>query len=114
ADVVPLLDDNRRLAAAGPEEMQVAQIAGIRALAAASAIQGPIDARTVGWQLGPRLNAPGRLGDPTPSLELLITDDDQAARALAERLGAANRGRQAILERVRGEALVQAEEDGQA
>jgi len=114
ADVVPLLDDNRRLAAAGLAEMQVAPLAGIRALAAASAIQGPIDARTVGWQLGPRLNAPGRLGDPTPSLELLITDDDQAARALAERLDAANRERQAILERVLGEALVQAEEDAQA
>jgi len=114
ADVVPLLDDNRRLAAAGLAEMQAAPLAGIRALAAVSAIQAPIDARTVGWQLGPRLNAPGRLGDPTPSLELLITDEDQAARALAERLDAANRERQAVLERVLGEALVQAEEDAQA
>src|SRR5207237_236074 len=86
-------------------------LASLAALAAVSAIQAPIDARTVGWQLGPRLNAPGRLGDPTPSLELLITDEDQAARALAERLDAANRERQAVLERVLGEALVQAEED---
>lgn len=114
ADVVPLLDDNRRLAAAGLAEMRVAPLAGIRALAAVAGIEAPIDARTVGWQLGPRLNAPGRLGDPAPSLELLITDDEQAARALAERLDAANRERQSILARVLGEALVQAEEDAQA
>jgi len=113
ADVVPLLDDNRRLAAAGLAEMRAAPLAGIRALASVAGI-ADVDAWHVGWQLGPRLNAPGRLGDPSPALRLLLTDDPQEARTLADLLDATNRERQAVLGRVLAEALVQAEEDAGA
>ncbi|HKV43974.1 MAG TPA: single-stranded-DNA-specific exonuclease RecJ, partial [bacterium] len=113
ADVVPLLDDNRRLAAAGLTEMHEAPLVGIRALADVAGIAA-VDAWHVGWQLGPRLNAPGRLGDPSPALRLLLTDDAQEARPLADLLDATNRERQAVLGRVLAEALIQAEEDARA
>ena len=114
ADVVPLLDDNRRLAAAGLAEMRTAPLVGIRALADVAGIGGAIDAWHIGWQLGPRLNAPGRLGDPSPSLQLLLTDDPTEARGLADMLDAANRERQEVLGRILGEAVAQAEENAQA
>ena len=83
ADVVPLCDDNRRLAAAGLEEMSAAPLAGIQALADVAGIAGAITPRHIGWHLGPRLNAPGRLGDPSPALQLLVSDDPVECRALA-------------------------------
>ncbi len=107
ADVVPLLGDNRRLAAGGLAQLRTAPIAGIRALVDVAGITGPLEAWHIGWQLGPRLNAPGRLGDPTPALRLLLTDDAGEARHLAEALDEANRERQAILERVLGDAITQ-------
>lgn len=111
ADVVPLLGDNRRLVAAGLRQMGVAPAAGLRALIDEAGIQGPVEAWQVGWQLGPRLNAPGRLGDPNPALDLLLTDDPAQALLLARGLSEANRERQAILDRALAEATVQAESD---
>ncbi len=114
ADVVPLRDDNRRLAAAGLEEMRVAPLAGIQALADVAGIVGAITPRHIGWHLGPRLNAPGRLGDPGPALRLLISDDPVECRTLAGQLDAINRERQEILERALAEAIVQADDDPSA
>ena len=114
ADVVPLRDDNRRLAAAGLSEMRAAPPAGIKALADLAGITGPIGTWHVSWQLAPRLNAPGRLGDPTAALQLLLTDDDSQGRALAQDLDRANRERQEILERTLAEAIAQADEDAEA
>ncbi|TMI80402.1 MAG: single-stranded-DNA-specific exonuclease RecJ [Bacillati bacterium ANGP1] len=114
ADVVPLLDDNRRLAAAGLAEMRAAPLPGIKALAEIAGFGGPIAAWHIGWHLGPRLNAPGRLGDPRPSLHLLLTDDPAEARDLAQALDRANRERQEILDRTLTEAIGQAEREASA
>lgn len=114
ADVVPLREDNRRLVAAGLGELRSAPPVGLRALIEEAGIQGPVDAWHIGWQLGPRLNAPGRLGDPAPALRLLLTDDPAEARTLARALDAVNRDRQAILDRVLTEAAVQVETDPSA
>jgi single-stranded-DNA-specific exonuclease len=114
ADVVPLRDDNRRLVAGGLAEMRAVPLAGLKALAALAGITGPITTWHVSWQLAPRLNAPGRLGDPSPALHLLLTDDAALGRTLAEELDRANRERQALLERTLAEAMAQAEEDAQA
>jgi len=114
ADVVPLLGDNRRLAAAGLLQLRAAPPAGLRALIDVCAVQGPVEAWHIGWQLGPRLNAPGRLGDPAPALRLLLTDDPAEARELAGALDEANRERQAVLEQVLGEAIAQAEREPDA
>jgi single-stranded-DNA-specific exonuclease len=112
ADVVPLRGDNRRLVAAGLARLRDAPIPGLRTLVEVSGIQGPVGVWHVGWQLAPRLNAPGRLGDPTPALRLLLTDDPAEAHDLAWALDAANRERQAITDRVLEEAIAQAESDG--
>ena len=113
-DVVPLRGDNRRMTAAGLEQMRTRPAAGLAALIEEAALNGPVDAWHIGWQLGPRLNAPGRLGDPTPALRLLLTDDAAEARDLARDLDALNRERQAILEQVLTEASAQAEADASA
>ena len=109
ADVVPLTGDNRRLVAAGLRQMRTDPPLGVRALLEEAAIAGPVDAWHIGWQIAPRLNAPGRLGDPTASLDLLLTDNPDEARALAQTLDAANRERQMILDQVLTEAMVQVE-----
>ncbi len=111
ADVVSLRGDNRRLVAAGLEQLRAAPSPGLAALIEEAGIQGPVEAWHLGWQLGPRLNAPGRLGDPAPVLRLLLTDDPAEARALARELDTVNRERQAILDQVLTEAIAQAETD---
>jgi single-stranded-DNA-specific exonuclease len=111
ADVVPLLGDNRRLLAAGLLQMSTAPAEGLRALIEEAGIQGPVEAWQIGWLLGPRLNAPGRLGDPAPALRLLLTDDPTEGQSLARELSEVNRERQAILDQVLAEAAVQADAD---
>ncbi len=113
-DVVPLLGDNRRLVAAGLAQLRIAPPVALRALAEEAGLQGPVEAWQIGWQLAPRLNAPGRLGDPTPALDLLLTDDLGEARGLARILDQVNRERQAILDQVLTEAAAQAAADPEA
>ncbi|HEV2359020.1 MAG TPA: hypothetical protein VGZ23_15620, partial [bacterium] len=110
ADVVALTGDNRRLVAAGLRQLRADPPLGIRVLLEEAAIAGPVDTWHIGWQIAPRLNAPGRLGDPAPSLDLLLTDDAGEARVLARSLDAANRERQAVLEQVLTEAMAQVED----
>ena len=109
ADVVPLVGDNRRLVAAGLRQMRTEPPLGVRALLEEAAISGPVDTWHIGWQIAPRLNAPGRLGDPRPALDLLLTDDPAEARALARTLDEANRERQMILDQVLTDAVGQVE-----
>jgi single-stranded-DNA-specific exonuclease len=110
ADVVALTGDNRRLVAAGLHQLRADPPLGIRTLLEEAAIAGPVDTWHIGWQIAPRLNAPGRLGDPAPSLDLLLTDDPGRARVLARSLDALNRERQAVLEQVLTEATAQVED----
>jgi len=114
ADVVPLIGDNRRLVAVGLQEIERSPLPGIRALVDVAGPQGPVRAWHLGWQLAPRLNAPGRLGDPVPALHLLLADSPDESRDLARQLDAANRERQEILERVLAEASAQVDEDPSA
>jgi single-stranded-DNA-specific exonuclease len=114
ADLVPLRGDNRILAAAGLERMRAAPPIALAALAEEAGLEGSWGAWQISWQFAPRLNAPGRLGDPTPALDLLLADDPDRARDLAGALEQANRERQEILARVLTEAVAQAEEDPDA
>lgn len=111
ADVVSLRGDNRRLVAAGLRRIREVPLTGLRTLLEVAGVQGPVDVWHVGWQLAPRLNAPGRLGDPAPALRLLLTEDPAEAHDLAWALDRANRERQALTDRVLEEATAQAESD---
>jgi single-stranded-DNA-specific exonuclease len=110
ADVVPLVDENRAFAIAGLRALARTQKPGLRALMEAAHVDpAAIDEGAVGFRLGPRINAAGRLCRPTEALELLLTEDKDEARRLAERLEVLNRDRQALEQRIVREAVAQVE-----
>ncbi len=95
ADVMPLVDENRIIVAHGLAAIQNSQKHGIRALIAKAFAQKPLlagqlTARHVGFQLGPRLNAAGRMDDAALSLELLLSKDEAEANELAQVLESHN------------------------
>lgn len=113
ADVVPLRGENRVLAAAGLAALRETGRPGLRALCAAA---GVAPARLLAWHigyvLGPRLNAAGRIAEPDIALRLLLTDDPGEAADLAARLDRLNRERQRELARILEEAIAKLEENG--
>ena len=99
ADAVPLRGDNRILAGEGLQELASTQHAGLRSLVAHSrpaGATGALDSETVAFQISPRLNAAGRLGDPSPALDILLTDDSTEAETLAARLDVINTERRLL------------------
>jgi single-stranded-DNA-specific exonuclease len=111
ADVVPLVDENRALAIAGLRALARTQKPGLRALMTSARVDpAEVDEGAVGFRLGPRINAAGRLCRPVEALELLLTEDSDEARKLAERLEVLNRDRQAVEQRILREAIDQVEE----
>ena len=115
ADVVPLVGENRSLAIAGLRTLARTQKLGLRALMKAAHVDpAAIDAGKVGFRLAPRINAAGRLGDPRAALELLLTEDAEEARRLADRLEELNRDRQAVEDKILRAAIAQVEEWSEA
>jgi single-stranded-DNA-specific exonuclease len=111
ADVVPLLDENRGLVAAGLKRLAITSNPGLRALMGAARVDpATVDAGAIGFRLAPRINAAGRLGHPGTALELLLTDDPKEAERLAGDLETLNRDRQAVEDRILREALAQVAE----
>jgi single-stranded-DNA-specific exonuclease len=96
ADIVPLVEENRILVRRGLRQMENSRWPGVRALLEVSQVSFPITAQDVGFRLGPRLNASGRLGDAMLSLRLLLTDDPVEARTIATELNRNNRERQGV------------------
>jgi len=109
ADVVPLDFNNRILVAQGLRRIRAGRCAtGITALLeAAGRAPATIVAQDLAFQVGPRLNAAGRLEDMTLGINCLLTADGVEARALAARLAALNAERRDIEARMQGEALAQ-------
>jgi single-stranded-DNA-specific exonuclease len=95
-DVVPLNGLNRALVAQGIRVARQMANPGMRALAAVASANGPIDAYQLGFVLGPRVNAGGRVGAADLGARLLSTDDPALAAELAQRLDAYNRERREI------------------
>lgn len=105
ADVVPLVDENRSLATAGLRALARTQKPGLRALMQTARVDpATIDATAVGFRLGPRINAAGRLGHPDVALHLILTEDAREADLLAAELETLNRDRQAVEDRILREA----------
>jgi len=94
ADMVPLTAENRLIAAAGLAALGATTSPGLQALFASAGIRPPFAADDVGFRIGPRLNAAGRMAHADSALELLLARDGGAARQLAERLELLNRQRQ--------------------
>jgi len=110
ADVVPLVDENRALAAAGLRMLARTSRPGLQELMRSARVDpATVDATAVGFRLAPRINAAGRLGRPDVALELLLTEDRARARELAGALEDLNRERQGVEERIVREAVTTVE-----
>jgi len=111
ADVVPLLDENRILVKHGLAQLAQTPRVGLRSL---MDVAGMREERLrpfhVGFILGPRINASGRLGSAERALQLLLTDSSVEADDLAEALNGQNRERQRLEQQVLSEAMREVEE----
>jgi single-stranded-DNA-specific exonuclease len=94
-DVVPLVGENRTLVRDGLAAAARTRKPGLRALMRVAACEpGAIDAGGLGFRLGPRINAAGRMRRPDAALELLLTEDEARAGEIAGELDLLNRERQ--------------------
>jgi single-stranded-DNA-specific exonuclease len=107
ADLVRLDRSNRILVSQGLRRLRAGRCRpGLRALVElAGARLADVTAATLGYQIGPRLNAAGRLDDMSIGVRCLVTDDEDEARALAARLDALNRERRELEARMQEEAV---------
>ncbi len=112
ADVAPLIGLNRAFVRQGLKVMARRERVGLRALADIARMDTAPNAYALGFVLGPRINAGGRIGQADLGARLLATDSDSEAAALAERLDVLNSERRDVEAAVRAEALAQAEARG--
>jgi len=108
ADIVPLTGENRILVRTGLERLPHTQKIGLRALMDVANVPDKVGPYHIGFRIGPRLNAAGRLSDAMAALELLLTDDAARARELAGLLNDHNTERQRIEGQIVDEALAMA------
>jgi single-stranded-DNA-specific exonuclease len=96
ADLVPLVGENRILVHRGLQQMARTRWPGLAALMAISNVRPPLRGSDIGFRLGPRINASGRLGTALESLRLLLSDDIREATQVADSLDRQNRARQSV------------------
>jgi single-stranded-DNA-specific exonuclease len=96
ADIVPLRGENRLFVQRGAIEIARSTRPGLKKLIEVSGVRPPILTEDIGFRLGPRLNAAGRLSTAEKSLQLLLTKDEGEAAALADVLDKQNRERQSV------------------
>jgi len=104
ADVAPLTGENHILVRHGLDVLATTDKPGLVALKAVSDVDGRVNARSVGFALGPRLNAAGRLGKADNGFHLLTSTDLKEAKKLAQELNVINQERKDIQELVQDEA----------
>jgi single-stranded-DNA-specific exonuclease len=106
ADIAPLIGENRILAKHGLEELNKRERPGLKALMDVGGLSGKeILSGHIGFILGPRINAMGRIGSPQKAIDLLLNKDSVEALVLAKELDAENRARQKIEAGILDEAL---------
>ncbi|MEW6085006.1 MAG: single-stranded-DNA-specific exonuclease RecJ [Chloroflexota bacterium] len=105
ADLAPLVGENRALVRQGLKQLRETKRQGLFSLAGVAQIKiDKITAGSIGFMLGPRLNASGRLESALASFELLTTSDFMRAGQLAQQLDVQNRQRQTITKTMQGQA----------
>jgi single-stranded-DNA-specific exonuclease len=105
SDIVPMVGENRLLVRHGLQHLSRTLNPGLRALQEVAGISGLTTSMDVGFRIGPRLNAAGRMDVPEDALETLTTDCRRLARDLALKLDDYNRERQAFETRIRTDAV---------
>ncbi len=111
-DVAPLIDENRYLVKLGLKKINHSQKTGIKALIQVADLRSALTAYHLGFIIGPRINACGRLHNANSALELLLTDDCAKALNLAHELSLDNQRRQQIEEEIFNEAKQTIELEG--
>jgi len=96
ADIVPLIGENRLLVQKGLLQMERTRWVGLKALMVVAGVRAPIRPSHVGFQIGPRLNAAGRLGTAEDALNLLLSESAPDAQRLAASLDRQNKERQEV------------------
>ncbi|WP_017654651.1 single-stranded-DNA-specific exonuclease RecJ [Fortiea contorta] len=125
ADLAPLTGVNRRWVKRGLQYLPKSQLAGVQALIQMSGVQtkgdGEVERKSpsqnsktlkpedIGFRLGPRINAIGRIGDPQVVIELLTTDDEKIALERASQCEEINQQRQQMCEEIEQEAIAYVE-----
>ncbi|WP_270179413.1 single-stranded-DNA-specific exonuclease RecJ [Alkalihalobacillus sp. CinArs1] len=110
ADLVPLQDENRLIASEGIRALQHSDKAGIKALLEVCGLKGQeLNEEHLGFGIGPRLNAVGRLEHAGPAVELLTTEDYEYAKQLAEEIDSLNKARQELVNTMTKEAIEEVE-----
>lgn len=105
-DIAPLIDENRIFSKIGLELISGGQRPGIKALKEVSGVDNQsIDSFKASFALIPRINAAGRIASPTDAVKLLLTDNIEEARILAEKLDSHNRNRQLLEKKILAEIL---------
>ncbi len=114
-DIMPLHGENRVIAQFGLAQLTCTRKAGLQALIHSAGLGGrPLSSRDIGFGIGPRLNAIGRVDDAKIALDLLLTRDSIEAQSLASRLEQANTDRRQEQDRIFLEALEQVGRQGLA
>jgi single-stranded-DNA-specific exonuclease len=111
SDIVPLVGENRLLVRHGLKALPGTQNPGLRALQEITGLNGNPTAGDVGFRIGPRINAAGRMDFPEDALATLNTDCRATAVGLAQKLDAYNRRRQDVETRIRKEAAAELSAD---
>jgi single-stranded-DNA-specific exonuclease len=110
ADIVPLCSENRVLVQRGAIEIAQTSRIGLRKLMQVAGVRPPILPEDIGYRLGPRLNAAGRLSTAEKSLRLLLTHDDGEGTMLAAELDQQNRERQEVEKQIFDAAIEKIED----
>jgi single-stranded-DNA-specific exonuclease len=113
ADIVPLVDENRALVRAGLTRLRNCRRRGLISLTNAAELQLPnLTARDIGFAIGPRLNAAGRIESALAAYDLLMSEDSTAAGLLAQKLDDQNRHRQTITAEMQAQADLNSDQFG--
>ncbi|WLD92210.1 single-stranded-DNA-specific exonuclease RecJ [Alkalihalobacillus sp. AL-G] len=111
ADLVPLVDENRLIAKLGIQKLQSTSKPGLQALLKVCGISDQqLNSEHVGFAIGPRVNAAGRLDSAEPAVELFTTDDVEQAQWIAEEIDGMNKERKTIVNEMSKEAIELIEE----
>lgn len=110
ADLVALHDENRLIAKKGINQLKTTKRIGLKALLKIANVKmDEINEDTIGFALGPRINAVGRLQSADPAVDLLLSEDEEEASVIAEEIDLLNKERQKLVSTMTEEAIEEVE-----
>jgi len=105
ADMAPLVDENRIIVSRGCDKLLCTKKVGLQKLLKVANIKDNVDTTSIGFYIGPRINAIGRLSDSMTALNLMLETNNDRAELLAKQLDTANKRRQQLQNKIYDEAV---------